>query len=1172
MSKERSPRLPANLLAETSQKARGFPRGSTRITGRERQSTRQWIDENRPAILGCISAERAALSLGDGERRTFPSRNVSMGGPRRAAWPFRGPGRGVSCAREPHAVSRPDTAHSGDPGHDLGLADTAVAATGAPGMSRRPPVIPASVPPLQPGAVVKHYEIIRQLGAGGMGLVFLARDMRLGRLVAVKFLLEYSGPAAQRFLAEAQATALCRHENIVVIYDIGELHGYPYMVLEYIAGRSLRAAVVERTRDGASVAVELMLPVARALACAHAMGIVHRDLKPENILVSDAGQIKVLDFGIAKHIAVELSAAIPAGRVPRAEAAGLTEDGALVGTLPYMSPEQLSGEPVDARTDIWAAGIILFELLTGAHPLHPLSTTKLADLLRPDVPMPSARERSPEAAALAEVIDRCLRKRKADRLGSAAELVEAIEALYALRARRALVEDESPFAGLAAFQESDAGRFFGREHDIAAVIGRLRNQELVAVAGPSGAGKSSFVRAGLIPALKRADREAEAFLLRPGRRPLAALADVLAFLADTSADAEGAGPIDPEAVVATLRSQPGYLGARLRARSRRRGNHRIVVFVDQLEELYTLGIEPAERAAFCACLEGVADDASSPLRVIVTMRADFLERLSADRRFSTAVTRGLVLLPPMTRDALRDALHKPLEAARYRFEDDALVEEMLDGLEGTKSPLPILQFAATKLWEARDRDRRLLTRSAYLALGGVVGALSTHADAVLSGLSTAEQRLARAVLARLVTPERTRAIVAMGELMALDGDGAAVEQVVQRLADARLLVVETGGEREGKTVEITHESLLDRWVKLRRWLDADEQDAQFLGELRHAAQQWEKNGEAEGLLWRDRAASEAGAWLDRRRAGGTSGLGKREERYLDAVVRLSQRTRRRRRQITAAVIAATSATAVAVSVLAVRARDQAKRADVQATRADVQARRADVQAKAAQDEARQARGRGIPPRCSRCSARSSLRPRRPPRGRRRPRRAVGRSSPGGRTTPPSRPLSSITMTSSAPPHGAPTASASSPARSTRWCACGASMARARRARSLDTRTGCGRSAGAPTAGAWSRRHGTGPSGCGAPTAPRRPSSFADIESGSFRLRGARTASASSPAPATRQCACGAPTAPDNRSSSKDMTAPSSAWRSRRTANTSPRPRSTGRCACGTPTAEESRWC
>src|SRR5262249_45067348 len=151
-------------------------------------------------------------------------------------------------------------------------------------------------------------------------------------------------------------------------------------------------------------------------------------------------------------------------------------------------------------------------------------------------------------------------------------------------------------------------------------------QPLLTVAGPSGAGKSSFVRAGVIAALKRSGEGWEAFTLRPGRAPLTALSDVIVQLTQVAADSgpEGGNPAES---MAALRRQPGVLGAQLRARCRKRGGaHRLLLFVDQFEELYTLVTDPEERAAFIACLEGAADDASSPLRVVLSIRSDFLDR------------------------------------------------------------------------------------------------------------------------------------------------------------------------------------------------------------------------------------------------------------------------------------------------------------------------------------------------------------------------------------------------------------------------------------------------------------------------------------------------------------------------------------------------------------------
>jgi serine/threonine protein kinase len=243
------------------------------------------------------------------------------------------------------------------------------------------------------GRYIQQYELIRELGRGGMGVVHLARDLQLGRLVAVKMLTRPgAGVHRDRFLAEARATARCRHENIVVIHDMGVHDDQPYLVLEYLRGQTLRQSMDARLggafdvhdssgsfgRPPAPLApgrvAEIMVPVVRALVCAHGMGIIHRDLKPANIMLTEEGVTKVLDFGVAK---------IGAARDDGIEGADASEElleltslGARLGTLPYMSPEQMVGDLVDHRTDVWAIGIIMFELVTGAHPLAPLSPAR----------------------------------------------------------------------------------------------------------------------------------------------------------------------------------------------------------------------------------------------------------------------------------------------------------------------------------------------------------------------------------------------------------------------------------------------------------------------------------------------------------------------------------------------------------------------------------------------------------------------------------------------------------------------------------------------------------------------------------------------------------------------------------------------------------------------------
>jgi serine/threonine protein kinase len=788
---------------------------------------------------------------------------------------------------------------------------------------------PGGTPPPPPPSVrLGRYELIRELGRGGMGAVYLARDTRLGRRVAIKFLHSDQPEITARFVLEARATARCSHENIVVIHEVGEHDGHPFMILEYLQGAPLGQQMQPGQRMPAARAVEIMVPVVRALACAHDHNIVHRDLKPDNVFVTTSGTIKVLDFGIAKltqaRALPDLAASSSAddGLDAGAEIPGeVTRGGALLGTIPYMAPEQWLGADVDHRADIWAVGIMLYKLLAGRHPLEPLRGTELAVTAVLDRPMPGIRQHCPDLPdELATIVDRCLIKDRGRRMASARELLDALEPLLPGRQVRRLRGDESPYPGLNAFQEADANRFFGRAREVVAAVNRLRDQPLLAVVGSSGVGKSSFVRAGLVPALKQSGEAWTSLVMRPGRQPMAALAHVVAPLVTASGATEAGELSELQAVRERLYQEPGYLGTVLRSRARRRA-HKTLLFVDQFEELYTLVSDPAERLAFTACLASVADDATTPLRVVLSIRSDFIDRVTEDPSFAADLAPGLFFLASPGRDSLREAICEPAEMAGHHFESPAVVEHMLDHLQHTQGALPLLQFAASKLWDLRDGGRKLLTAASYQAIGGITGALASHADAVVAGLSQSAQALTRALFLRLITPERTRAVVSVDELDELARDPAEIRRLLDGLVHSRLLVVQSG-EGGSAGVEIVHESLIQGWPLLRRWLDENQDDAAFLEQLRTAARQWQAKGHPTGLLWRGEAMQEAQRW-HRRYRGDLTDL---QRSYLEAVFGLERRAARRRRLFVAGVIvllAAMVAAATAALLIIRRAEQEA---------------------------------------------------------------------------------------------------------------------------------------------------------------------------------------------------------------------------------------------------------
>ena len=239
-----------------------------------------------------------------------------------------------------------------------------------------------------PGSRFGPYEVLSTLGAGAMGDVYRARDARLNRDVALKVLPPlWAGDAGRlrRFEQEARATAILNHPNILAVYDVGTHDDQPYIVTELLEGATLREALA----DGAlppSKAVDIARQLASGLAAAHAKGIAHRDIKPENLFLTPDGRVKILDFGLAKLN----EDAGGGGSMTRSPAA--TEPGVVLGTVNYMSPEQVRGQTADARSDIFSVGVVLFEMLTGARPFQGDSSVEtMSAILKQDAPDLSAR-------------------------------------------------------------------------------------------------------------------------------------------------------------------------------------------------------------------------------------------------------------------------------------------------------------------------------------------------------------------------------------------------------------------------------------------------------------------------------------------------------------------------------------------------------------------------------------------------------------------------------------------------------------------------------------------------------------------------------------------------------------------------------------------------------------
>ena len=766
---------------------------------------------------------------------------------------------------------------------DLGLSADAIAAAGeSQNVPTRAPVAPL----LSGGQILgERYRIRALLGRGGMGEVFRAFDLKLRVDVALKamrpgLVADDRGQAGLR--QEVRAAREVVSPNVCRVFDLVDFDGHELVSMEFVDGVTLADVLRDRSPLALQEARDIASQFLAGLEAIHGAGLVHRDIKPENVMLTRAGRVIVMDFGIAR--------ALVSG-----------SGGTIAGTPAYMAPEQARGDAVDASADVFSAGVLLAEMVAASG-----ARTQAAR----DAIWRGVHDQPPRVgdSPWAPVLRKAVAHGSDQRYSTAAALSRALDEVTL---RTTGDESQRPYPGLAAFTERDAEYFVGRELEIEELWKKLRRPHLLGLIGPSGAGKSSFLRAGLGHTAPPGWRIVFA---TPGDRPFAALAHALA--------PELSG--DVEAIARLIDFEQPDVAVDIVAGWRRRHDHALVVF-DQFEELFTQS-PPAVQERCTQLLARLALEAD--VHVLLSMRDDFLFHCKTFESLAPVFS-DLMAMGPPTGAALRRALVQPALKCGYRFEDEAVVEQMLAQVAGERGALPLVAFAMSRLWERRDRERGLLTRAAYDEIGGVGGALAQHAEATLERIGQERVPIVRELVRNLVTAQGTRATVDRDELLSVFSDDTPANvpgpsesprrqaaDVLDALVDARLLTSyelpsdarEAAGHRR---IEIVHESLLTAWPRLVRWQTQDQDGAQLRDQMRQAARLWEERGKPDDLLWTGTSFREYELWRERYAGALSSGEGQ----FAHAMTARARRRRRQRVASLAAVITAAIAVAVSTTVL-----------------------------------------------------------------------------------------------------------------------------------------------------------------------------------------------------------------------------------------------------------------
>jgi len=712
------------------------------------------------------------------------------------------------------------------------------------------------------GESLRGYRLLEKVGEGAFGVVYRAIQPQVEREVAIKSIhseLANQPDFVRRFEREAQLVARLEHPHIVPLYDYWREPDAAYLIMRFLRGGSLEDLIREGPLE-LERAAQVLNHMAAALAAAHHQGVVHRDVKPGNVLLDEDGNAYLSDFGIALETGAPEQTA---GTMIR-------------GTPAYLSPEQIRLEQTTPRSDIYALGIVLYEMLTAEHPFPGTSLNVLLDQ-HLHQPIPSVRDKRPEIPpAVDATIGRATAKDPEARFPDVLELAAAFRSAVEGTGRGSVTAAEmrNPYKGLRAFLEADSADFFGREILTRRLVERIAETgapRFLCAVGPSGSGKSSVVRAGLVPAIRRgvipgSDRWYVIEVL-PGAHPMRELETALL----------GVSVEPPPSLLEDLeRDELGL--ARAVAKLLPDPEAELLIVLDQLEEIFTMVEDEAERVHVLESIRAATADPASRIRVIATLRADFYDQPLSVRGFGDLLAARNEAITPMSPEELERAIVGPAERVGLDIES-GLVAAMVADVIDRPGALPLLQYALTELADRKDVGS--LTLNAYRRIGGVSGALARRAEHLYDALDDAGADACRQLFLRLVSlgEEDTRRRVRRSELTSADDH--ATGAVIDAFGRHRLLSFDRDPASREPTVEIAHEALLGAWARLRAWIDGARDDLRTRAAVATSAAEWQTSGRDESFLLRGGRLEQVAAWAETT----SIGLSPTDEEYLAASLR-----------------------------------------------------------------------------------------------------------------------------------------------------------------------------------------------------------------------------------------------------------------------------------------------